>query len=100
MQALIDFDGWRQWKDSAKKPEEPVHKMSVSYHSVAPTKKANISPTIAAKRPETNGVKKDDDAKEKERERKSKRKSLAMIPPPVLAEEVETPPAEVDSEGS
>ncbi|KAG9193728.1 hypothetical protein G6011_03763 [Alternaria panax] len=95
MQALIDFDGWRKWKDFADKSEnnDSTSKLSGGYSSIAPNKKPNssLSPTTAVN-PETNGVKKDGDV-----ERKSKRKSLGVVPPPVLQEESETPPAEVDS---
>jgi len=93
MQALIDFDGWRKWKDFADKTEDndSTSKLSVSYQSIAPKKASTgLSPTLAAT--ETNGVK-----KEEEKERKSKRKSLSVIPPPVLPEEVETPPLDADS---
>ena len=95
MQALIDFDGWRKWKDFADKSEnnDNTSKLSGGYSSIAPNKKSSsiLSPTTAAN-PEANGVKKDGDV-----ERKSKRKSLGVIPPPVLQEEAETPPAEVDN---
>ncbi|KAF1840079.1 uncharacterized protein K460DRAFT_359809 [Cucurbitaria berberidis CBS 394.84] len=101
MQALIDFDGWRRWKDFADKSEnnDSTSKLSVSYHSMAPSKKA--SPTLAAIPSDSvNGVKKDDEAKDKERERerKSKRRSLGVIPPPALPEEAETPPLAVDNQ--
>jgi osomolarity two-component system response regulator SSK1 len=95
MQALIDFDGWRRWKDFADKSEntDSTSKLSLSYHSVAASKKNTApSPTLAANPDTMNGVKKDDDVKEKERERKGKRKSL-VVPPPALQEEIETPPA-------
>ena len=86
MQALIDFDGWRKWKDFADKSEnnDTTSKLSGSYASIAPNKK---SPS-----PETNGAKKD-----AETDRKNKRKSLGVVPPPMLREETETPPVEVDS---
>ena len=93
MQALIDFDGWRKWKDFADKSEnnDTTSKLSGSYASIAPNKKAsNASPTTATS--ETNGVKKESDT-----ERKNKRKSLGVVPPPVLQEEVEPQAAEVDS---
>jgi osomolarity two-component system response regulator SSK1 len=96
MQALIDFDGWRKWKDFADKSEnnDTTSKLSVSYSSIAPNKKAssNLSPTLAANPPDAISVKKDS-----EMERKSKRKSLSVVPPPMVQEEAETPPAEVDS---
>jgi osomolarity two-component system response regulator SSK1 len=95
MQALIDFDGWRQWKDFADKSEnnDSTSKLSGGYSSIAPNKKtsSSLSPTTASNLSEVNGVKKDADA-----ERKSKRKSIGVVPPPVQ-EESETPPAEVDS---
>jgi osomolarity two-component system response regulator SSK1 len=97
MQALIDFDGWRRWKDFADKTEdnESASKLSVSYQSIAPRKTpTTLSPTSAANL-EANGIKKDE-----EKERKSKRKSLSVVPPPVLPEEAETPPPELDSSDS
>jgi osomolarity two-component system response regulator SSK1 len=93
MQALIDFDGWRKWKDFADKSEnnDTTSKLSGGYASIAPNKKvANASPTTATS--EANGVKKDTEA-----ERKNKRKSLGVVPPPVLREEAEPQPAEADS---
>lgn len=91
MQALIDFDGWRRWKDFAEKsePMDPKSKMSASFSSIAPQKKKELSPTLAANPPDgggmsVNGIKKDDD-----KEKKSKRKSVSVIPPPVLMEENE-----------
>jgi osomolarity two-component system response regulator SSK1 len=91
MQALIDFDGWRKWKDFADKSEDndSTSKLSVSYSSVAPNKKSTngLSPTIAANTPDTNA----------ETERKSKRKSLSVVPPPEITEESETPPPETES---
>lgn len=98
MQALIDFDGWRKWKDFADKSEnnESTSKLSHSYHSVAPSKKPTTaaSPTVA--NAETNGISKVDGVEGKEKERKNKRKSVGILPPPALPEEVETPP-DVDS---
>lgn len=89
MQALIDFDGWRKWKDFAEKTDdtESTSKLSVSYQSIAPKKGAasESSATTKAAR------------KEEENERKSKRKSLSVLPP-ILPEETETPPPELDGE--
>jgi len=93
MQALIDFDGWRKWKDFADKSEnnDTTSKLSGSYASIAPNKKPiTPNPILSAAPPDTNGMSKDTDA-----ERKSKRKSL--VPHPVLQEEAETPPAESGS---
>ena len=43
MQALIDFDGWRKWKDFDTAPSAtPVKKPS------APAKKSSVSPLAAA----------------------------------------------------
>ena len=81
MQALIDFDGWRKWKDFADKSEnnDTTSKLSGSYASIAPNKKPVASPTLSANPSDTNGVNRDADA-----ERKSKRKSMGLVPPPVL----------------
>ncbi|KAF2847337.1 hypothetical protein T440DRAFT_520909 [Plenodomus tracheiphilus IPT5] len=84
MQALIDFDGWRKWKDFADKSDnnDSTSKLSVSYHSIAPSKKSNMSPTTAS-HPELNA---------KEEKDRKKRKSLSVVPPPVVTEEAESPP--------
>lgn len=91
MQALIDFDGWRTWKDFADKSDnnDSTSKLSVSYHSIAPSKKSNQSPTTAT-HPDINGSN-----KEVEKERKSKRKSISVAQPPVVAEEAESPPVDL-----
>lgn len=99
MQALIDFDGWRKWKDFADNTDEneSTSKLSVSYQSIAPNKKSSSSqsPTVASSS-ETNGVR----TKEEEKESKRKRKSLSVAPQPVLPEEVETPPTEAEGSNS
>lgn len=95
MQALIDFDGWRKWKDFADKsePMDSKNKMSASFISVASKKKdTSLSPTLAANTPEAsgsgiNGVTPAN--KEENKEKKNKRKSLGLVPPPVLTEENE-----------
>jgi osomolarity two-component system response regulator SSK1 len=100
MQALIDFDGWRKWKDFADKSEtmDSKSKMSASFSSIAPQKKkdATLSPTLAANAPDSgvNGAK-----KEEEKEKRSKRKSVGVIPPPVLMEENETGTPDAESSG-
>ncbi|KAF1919387.1 hypothetical protein BDU57DRAFT_512453 [Ampelomyces quisqualis] len=100
MQALIDFDGWRKWKDFADKSEtmDSKSKMSASFSSIAPQKKkdAALAPTLAANAPDSgvNGVK-----KEEEKEKRSKRKSAGVIPPPVLMEESETGTPDAESSG-
>lgn len=95
MQALIDFDGWRKWKDFADKsePMDSKNKMSASFISVAPKKKdISISPILAANTPEpggstVNGITPVN--KEENKEKKNKRKSLGVVHPPVLTEENE-----------
>lgn len=94
MQALIDFDGWRKWKDFADSDTmDSKSKMSASFSSIAPKKKdaSASSATNAAEGGPVNGIK-----KEEEKEKKNKRKSVGVIPPPVLMEENEngTPDAE------
>lgn len=100
MQALIDFDGWRRWKDFAETSEtmDSKSKMSASFSSVASQKKKAIEPTLAANPPDgsgmsvngINGVK-----KEEEKEKKNKRRSVGVMPPPVIEEnENGTPEAE------
>lgn len=92
MQALIDFDGWRKWKDFADSDTmDSKAKMSASFSSIAPKKKDASTLSAANASEGVNGVK-----KEEEKEKKNKRKSVGVIPPPVLMEESEagTPDAE------
>jgi osomolarity two-component system response regulator SSK1 len=105
MQALIDFDGWRKWKDFADKSEnmDSKSKMTASFQGVAPPKKTttNLSPTTAANPPDSasmsvNGT----GPSKKDEERKSKRKSLGIVPPPVLPEENEAETPEAGASGS
>ncbi|EAT82845.1 hypothetical protein SNOG_09580 [Parastagonospora nodorum SN15] len=103
MQALIDFDGWRRWKDFADKSEtmDSKSKMSASFSSIAPQKKkeTTLSPTMAANPPDGSGMSLNGVKKEEEKEKKSKRRSTGIIPPPTLMEDNEagTPDA---AEGS
>jgi osomolarity two-component system, response regulator SSK1 len=95
MQALIDFDGWRKWKDFAAQSDttDGTSKLSTSYSSIAPKSRgAGASPTTATNGKATsstaNGVL--SSGKAKDEEKKNKRRSLGFAPPP-LPEEV-TPP--------
>jgi osomolarity two-component system response regulator SSK1 len=100
MQALIDFDGWRRWKDFADKSEmmDSKSKMSASFSAIAPPKKKDtgLSPTLAANPPDGSGMSINGVKKDEEKEKKSKRKSIGVMPPPALIEENEngTPDAE------
>ncbi|KAJ4992169.1 response regulator receiver domain-containing protein, partial [Stagonosporopsis vannaccii] len=104
MQALIDFDGWRKWKDFAKDSDsakdKDVNKMSTSMASIAPAKKStNAKPTapqLAPTVPDTNGSSSGSSAQEKE-DKKAKRKSLVQAPPSVPEDESETPTPDADS---
>ena len=100
MQALIDFDGWRRWKDFADKSEtmDSKSKMSASFSSIAPQKKKELAPALAANAPDgsVNGVKKDDD-----KEKKGKRKSVGMgVVPPAVMEENESGTPDAESSGA
>lgn len=96
MQALIDFDGWRKWKDFANDSDTTAgtSKLSTSYASIAPRK--GKSPTTAAHPAngagpsDTNGV----SIRLKDEDRKGKRRSMGLIHPPVLPEEdsLDSPP--------
>ena len=85
MQALIDFDGWRRWKDfTNSETTAGTSKLSTSYSRVASRNGTTANGTVTKPKEET--------------EKKAKRKSMGMIPPPVLPEEesaVSTP--DVDS---
>lgn len=105
MQALIDFDGWRKWKDFAKDSDsakdKDANKMSTSMASIAPAKKSTTvkptAPQLAATAiPETNGSSSGSSAQEKE-DKKAKRKSIVQAPPSVPEDESETPTPDADS---
>ncbi|KAH7392221.1 hypothetical protein DE146DRAFT_133836 [Phaeosphaeria sp. MPI-PUGE-AT-0046c] len=96
MQALIDFDGWRKWKDFADSDTmDSKSKMSASFSSIAPKKKDASTSSAANASEGVNGVK-----KEEEKEKKNKRKSVGVIPPPVLMEENENGTPEAESSAS
>jgi osomolarity two-component system response regulator SSK1 len=92
MQALIDFDGWRRWKDFANDSDTTAgtSNLSTSYSSIAPRKGKGSAAANSANGPagpsNSNGapIRSSD---------KGKRRSMGMIHPPVLPEEdsVETP---------
>lgn len=90
MQALIDFDGWRRWKDFTNDSDttDGTSKLSTSYSSVAPRKgKAATSP--ASNAPNGSGSLNVNGASNKskdEPEKKSKRRSMGVVPPPALPE--------------
>lgn len=49
MQALIDFDGWRKWKDFSQKSEEDeANKKATSASKGKVTKKNRLTMTAAA----------------------------------------------------
>jgi osomolarity two-component system response regulator SSK1 len=86
MQALIDFDGWRRWKDFANDSDTTAgtSNLSTSYSSIAPRKgkgpAAANSANGQAGPSNANGVPiRSSD--------KGKRRSMGMIHPPVLPEE-------------
>ncbi|KAF2265108.1 hypothetical protein CC78DRAFT_532728 [Lojkania enalia] len=98
MQALIDFDGWRKWKDFAAQSDttEGTSKLSTSYSSIAPKSRGNnLSPTSAtsanskASPATANGVL--TVAKPKDEEKKNKRRSLGVVPPPLPEEDSGSP---------
>ncbi|KAF1964105.1 hypothetical protein BU23DRAFT_521559 [Bimuria novae-zelandiae CBS 107.79] len=107
MQALIDFDGWRRWKDfTSSDTTDGTSKLSTSYSSVAPRRgKATQSSSLAVNTPNgqagpstTNG---NVTKPKEETEKKSKRKSMGVVPPPVLPEEESaTSTPDVDSGGN
>jgi osomolarity two-component system response regulator SSK1 len=86
MQALIDFDGWRKWKDFASSDStETTSKLSSSYSSTVPKSKATPNlPTAAA-----NGGTLPPAATSKE-EKAAKRRSLG-VGPTVVEEKEDTP---------
>jgi osomolarity two-component system response regulator SSK1 len=92
MQALIDFDGWRKWKDFAAKPDNS--KMSTSFASIAPKSKSKgLSPTSAnAGNGNTGPTAANGVTSKPNDEKKGKRRSVGIVPPPVLPEEDSTSP--------
>jgi osomolarity two-component system response regulator SSK1 len=103
MQALIDFDGWRRWKDFAEKSEtmdSSKSKMSASFSSIAPQKKKDTAPTLAANPPDGPGMSINGIKKEEEKEKKNKRRSVGVVPPPVLEEVSEAGTPDAEGEGA
>jgi osomolarity two-component system response regulator SSK1 len=102
MQALIDFDGWRKWKDFAKDSDsakdKDTNKMSTSMASIAPARKSTsakpTAPQLAANTPDTNGS---SSASQEIADKKAKRKSLVQAPPSVPEDESETPTPDIES---
>lgn len=49
MQALIDFDGWRKWKDFSQKTQAlDAAKKTAAASKMKPVKKTRVSTTAAA----------------------------------------------------
>ncbi|KAK5626889.1 hypothetical protein RRF57_002604 [Xylaria bambusicola] len=48
MQALIDFDGWRKWKDYSQKTQDEATKKTAAATKAKPVKKNRLSMTAAA----------------------------------------------------
>ena len=101
MQALIDFDGWRKWKDFAAQTDttDGTSKLSTSYSSIAPKARGQnaLSPTTANANAKAgpfvaNGT----ITKTKDEEKKNKRRSLGVVPPPALPEEESISPDQQD----
>lgn len=84
MQALIDFDGWRKWKDFSNDSDTTAtSKLSVSTSNLPSRKgKTAASPTVATTPNSANGT-----PSKKDEEKKTKRRSMGVIPPPMLPEE-------------
>ncbi|KAF7194609.1 Response regulator mcs4 [Pseudocercospora fuligena] len=82
MQALIDFDGWRKWKDYAAKEEEnKTDEQKQKEREQA--EKQKIKMEKMAKLQEKQRQKKEDEAKEKERKKRESMSSEAQSPAPV-----------------
>lgn len=103
MQALIDFDGWRKWKDFSKDSDSAkdnnVNKMSTSMASIAPAKKSTsaktTAPALAASTPETNGT--SGPSSQEKDDKKAKRRSILQAPASVPEEESEGPTPDLES---
>ena len=106
MQALIDYDGWRKWKDYGAQSETTANtaNLSASFSTTAPRSKIKTgsSPTSATNPSgtsfsgPTNGS--SGTAKTPRESLKERRRSI--VGPAPVAEETETPPPEGDSSGS
>ncbi|KAF1958059.1 hypothetical protein CC80DRAFT_443245 [Byssothecium circinans] len=91
MQALIDFDGWRKWKDFAADSDSTS---KTSKLTIPPRKvKNNIKTSQAANQANGDGSSTSNGVvtKPKEEEKKSKRRSMGIVPPPALPEEDTAP---------
>lgn len=102
MQALIDFDGWRKWKDFASQSDSTNTSKTPSKQKV--NLGSNLSPSSASTVNGRTGptaangvVSSTGGEEEKEKKKHNKRRSLGVVPPPVLKEEdssIGTPPVE------
>jgi osomolarity two-component system response regulator SSK1 len=103
MQALIDYDGWRKWKDfaAAKGDAADQPKASTGYSSYASRPKPTlspVSPTSEQTRPlGINGV---TSPKSPDGDKKNKRRSLGVGRPPALPEEESTVSLATEAEDS
>jgi len=100
MQALIDFDGWRKWKDFASDSDttDGTSKLSTSYSSIAPRRgKATLGPTPTTNLVNGSSAANGAPTKPKDEEKKSKRKSMGVVSPPSLPEEEITLTPDADS---
>ncbi|KAF2114140.1 hypothetical protein BDV96DRAFT_600865 [Lophiotrema nucula] len=101
MQALIDFDGWRKWKDFAAQTDttDGTSKLSTSYSSIAPKARGQnvLSPTTTnANAKAGTSTANGSVTKTKDEEKKNKRRSLGVVPPPALPEEDSLSPEQQD----
>jgi osomolarity two-component system, response regulator SSK1 len=93
MQALIDYDGWRKWKEFGSQSDttDAAAKLSTSFSSIRP-KKSTPSPTSSANPAgfgmPNGAITSASKAKEAMKERRR------SIGPPTVVEEKETPPLE------
>ncbi|KAF2646309.1 hypothetical protein P280DRAFT_464555 [Massarina eburnea CBS 473.64] len=85
MQALIDFDGWRKWKDFAADSDTTAKTSKLAIPSRRSKNNARASPApTSGENPSTaNGVA----PKPKDDDKKNKRRSMGIVPPPMLPEE-------------
>jgi len=92
MQALIDFDGWRKWKDFSSASDAPNEKIAAKPQP--PVLSATSPSTAAPPTPLINGA-----TKPSQDEQKKKRRSMSSVKmhPPSLPEEESTPSPGDDS---
>lgn len=86
MQALIDFDGWRKWKDFSSASDAPNEKFAPKSKPLPPTLSATSPSSVVPPSPLINGTTKPSQDEQKKNKRRSM-SGIKMHPPPLPEEE-------------